>query len=231
MLSISLSPRRWNTMVSSTRLRNSGRKVAFSSSMTCRRISSSRARFIAEAETLFFVGYGLGADVRGHDHNGVAEVHAPPSGVGQVPVVHDLEQYAPHVLMSLLDLVEQHDRPRLAPHLLSELAAVLVADVAGRGADQAADGVLLHIFRHVEPYHRVLVAVDGLRQRAAQLCLPTPVGPRNKGAHRTLRVLQADAAAVSRAPRPRRPRPARRCAFSAPLRDHAPAPTRPRRFP
>ena len=34
MLSISLSPRRWNTMVSSTRLRNSGRKVAFSSSMT-----------------------------------------------------------------------------------------------------------------------------------------------------------------------------------------------------
>ena len=86
-----------------------------------------------------------------------------------MPVVHDLEQYAPHVLMSLLDLVEQHDRPRLAPHLLSELAAVLVADVAGRGADQAADGVLLHIFRHVEPYHRVLVAVDGLRQRAAQL--------------------------------------------------------------
>ena len=62
-----------------------------------------------------------------------------------MPVVHDLKKDAPHVLVRLLYLVEQHNRPRLAPHLLGELAAVLVADVAGRGAYQAADRVLLHI--------------------------------------------------------------------------------------
>ena len=45
----------------------------------------------------------------------------------------------------LLDLVEQHDRVRPAAHGLGELAALLVADVARRRADQPRDGVLLHV--------------------------------------------------------------------------------------
>jgi hypothetical protein len=60
--------------------------------------------------------------------------------------------------MGLLDLVEEHDGIRLAAHGLGELAALLVADVARRRADEAGDGELLHVFGHVDLDDRVLVA-------------------------------------------------------------------------
>ena len=71
--------------------------------------------------------------------------------------------------MRLFDLVKQHDRPRLAPHALGELAAVLIADIARRRADELADRMLFHVFGHVEPYHRVAFAENGLGEGAAQL--------------------------------------------------------------
>jgi hypothetical protein len=58
----------------------------------------------------------------------------------------------------LLDFVEQHDRVGLAPHGFGELAAFLVADIARRRADEAGNGELLHVFRHVDLDDRVLIA-------------------------------------------------------------------------
>ena len=66
----------------------------------------------------------------------------------------------------------------LAAHRLGELAALVVADVARRGADQAGDGVPLHELGHVDADQRVLVAEHELGQRPGQLGLATPVGPR-----------------------------------------------------
>ena len=71
----------------------------------------------------------------------------------------------------LLDLVEQHHRVRLAAHRLGELAAFLVADVARRRADQAADGVPLLVLAHVDPDHVVLGVEQGGGQRLGQLRL------------------------------------------------------------
>ena len=88
-----------------------------------------------------------------------------------MPVVHDLQQYAPDVLVRLFDLVEQHHRPGLTAHLFGELAAVLVADVARGRADELAYGVLFHVFGHIQSYHSVGLAVNGLGKRAAQLRL------------------------------------------------------------
>src|SRR5256885_16677023 len=65
---------------------------------------------------------------------------SPPLGVGQPPVLQDLEQDVEDVRVSLLDLVEEQDRVRLAPHGLGELAALVVADVARRRADQPRHG-------------------------------------------------------------------------------------------
>ena len=50
-------------------------------------------------------------------------------------------------------------------------AALFVADVAGRRADQAGHGVLLHELAHVDADHRVLIVEEELGQRLAQLGL------------------------------------------------------------
>ena len=81
--------------------------------------------------------------------------------VRHAPVVENLEQHVEDVVVGLLDLVEQDHREGLSPHGLGELAALLVADVAGRGPDQARDGVLLHVLAHVDPDDVVL----GVKER------------------------------------------------------------------
>jgi hypothetical protein len=120
-----------------------------------------------------------GADVRRHDHDGVPEVHGAPLRVRQAPVLQDLQEDVEHVRVRLLDLVEQEHAVRLAPHGLRELAALVVADVAGGRADEPGHGVLLHVLRHVDADHRVLVAEQELGERARQLRLADADGPRN----------------------------------------------------
>ena len=66
--------------------------------------------------------------------------------------------------MRLLNLVEEDDTIGLAPHLLGELAAFLVTHVARRRADEPRDGVLLHVFAHVELDERLGVAEHLLGQ-------------------------------------------------------------------
>ncbi len=52
-------------------------------------------------------------------------------------------------------LVEKDEAVRLAADRVGELATVVVADVAGRGTDEARDGVLLAELAHVELNHVV----------------------------------------------------------------------------
>ena len=70
--------------------------------------------------------------------------------------------------MGLLDFVEQHDGVGTAADLLGELAALFVADVSGRGTDQAADVVLLHVLAHVDLNERVLVTEHEFGQRLGE---------------------------------------------------------------
>ena len=92
----------------------------------------------------------LRAEVRGHHDHRVAEVDRATLAVGQASVVEHLQQQVEHVGVRLLDLVEQHDRVRVAPHALGELPGLVVADVSGRGADEARHGVPLAELAHVE---------------------------------------------------------------------------------
>src|SRR5919199_2770319 len=113
----------------------------------------------------------LRARVGRHDDDRVAEIDLAPLGVGQPPVVHDLEQDVEDLGVGLLDLVQQDHRVRLAAHGLGQLAALLVADVARRRTDQPSHGVALHELGHVDLDHRVLAAEHELGQRADQLGL------------------------------------------------------------
>ena len=87
----------------------------------------------------------------------------------------------------------------MAPHLLGELAALLVAHVAGRRADQLRDAVLLHIFRHVDADHGFFAAEYRLGYRLGQLGLAHARGPEEQeGADGPARILEACAASLHR---------------------------------
>ena len=98
--------------------------------------SSSRGLARSRARAWFLIS--VGADVRRHDQDRVAEVDVAAERVGQPALLHDLEEHVEDVGVRLLDLVESTTAVRTAAHLLGELAALLVADVARRRADEPA---------------------------------------------------------------------------------------------
>src|SRR4051794_26845559 len=140
-----------------------------------------------------------GADVRGHDHDRVAEVDGAALGVGEAAVLEDLQEDVEDVWVRLLDLVEQQHGVRLAAHGLGQLAALVVADVAPGRAAQAADRVLLHVLGHVDPDHRLLVAEEEVGEGAGELGLADPGGAEeDERAGRALGVLDPGARAADR---------------------------------
>ena len=111
------------------------------------------------------------AEVRGQHEQGVAEVDRATLAVGQAAVVEHGQQDVEDIGVGLLDLVQQHDRVRTPAHRLGQLATLVVADVAGRGTDQASHRVLLGVFAHVDAHHRALVVEEEVGQRLGQLGL------------------------------------------------------------
>jgi hypothetical protein len=78
-----------------------------------------------------------GAGVGGHDQDDVAEVALLAVVVGQLAVVHHLQQDVEQVRMRLLDLVEQQHAMRMLVDAVGQQAALVEADIARRRADQA----------------------------------------------------------------------------------------------
>ncbi len=141
----------------------------------------------------------LRADVGGHDDDGVLEVDMAALAVGQHAVFEDLQQDVEHIRVRLLDLVEQHDRVRVAAHLFGELAALVVADVARRRTDHTGNRVLFHVFRHINADHGVFIAEHGFRERLGQLGLADAGrAEEQERTDRALGVAQADTAAADR---------------------------------
>ena len=73
--------------------------------------------------------------------------------------------------MSLLNLIKKDHRVGIPAHLFAELAALLVAYIAWRGADHLGNAMLFHIFRHVYPDQSRLCAEHGLGQGLGKLRL------------------------------------------------------------
>ena len=119
--------------------------------------------------------------------------------VGQHAVFQNLQQDVEHIRMRLLDLVKQYDRVRVAAHLFGELAALIVADIARRRTDHTGNCMLLHVFRHINADHGVLITEHGFRERLGQLGL-TDAGraEEQERTDRALGVAQADTAAADR---------------------------------
>ncbi len=114
------------------------------------------------------------ADVRGHDQDGVLEVHCPPLAVGEAAVIEQLKQNVEHVAVCFFDLVEENYRVGLSANRFGELPTLFVADVSGRRADQPRHRMPLHVLGHVDSNQRVLVVEEELRERLGRLGLSDP---------------------------------------------------------
>ena len=112
----------------------------------------------------------LRADVGGHDDDGVAEIHRVAARIGEVALFHDLQQHVVHFGMRLLDLVENHDGVRAAAQGFGQLAGILVANVAGRRADQPRSCMSFHELGHVELDEGILAAEHELSQGLGRFC-------------------------------------------------------------
>src|SRR5579872_3003314 len=131
------------------------------------------------------------ADVGGHDDNGVLEIHRVAQAVGKLAVFKHLQQDVEHIRVRLLDFIQQHYGIGGALHSLGKLAALFVAHVSRRRADQLADRVLLHELRHVEADERLLCAEHELRQGAGHLGFAHAGGTEEQeGADGPVRVFQ-----------------------------------------
>ncbi len=150
-----------NSTISSSRLRNSGLNDGRTTAMTA-------SRFFASSS----VGStGTRAQVRRQDQDHVAEVDRAALAVGEPAVVEHLQQDVEDLRVGLLDLVEQDHGVRPAADRLGELAALVVADVAGRRTDQPRHRVLLGVLAHVDADDRPLVVEQEVRERLGQLGL------------------------------------------------------------
>ena len=139
----------------------------------------------------------VAAEVRGHDDDGVFEVHRAPLVVGQTSVVEHLQQGIEHVGVGLLNLVEQHHRVGFPPDGLGELSALLVADVSWRRSDESRHAELLLILAHVDARHHALVVEEVVGQRLRQLGLAHARGAQeDERADGALGVLHAGTAAT-----------------------------------
>src|SRR5258708_2019630 len=101
--------------------------------------------------------------------------------------------------MRFLDLIKEDDTVRPAAHSFGQLPAFLVANVSRRRANNSCDGVLLHVLRHAEPYHGLLVIKQEFRQRASSFSLADARRTeKNERAHRAVWILQTGARAPHR---------------------------------
>ena len=180
-------------MISSSRFRNSGRNAPRTD---VHHLPAHRRRRRAFGQGR--PGYSL-PRLRGQHDEGVAEVDRAPLAVGQPAVVQHLQQDVEDVRVRLLDLVEQDHLVGPAAHRLGQRAALLVADIARRGADQAGDACFsMNSLMSM----RTIARSSSNRNAASALVssvLPTPVGPEEQeAADRPVGVLQPGARAAHR---------------------------------
>ena len=89
---------------------------------------------LAAAEADGFLGGVGGAGVGGHDQDDVAAVDLLAVRVRDLTVIHHLEQDVEYVRVGLLDFIEQQDRMRMLVDGVRQLTALIIANIARRGA-------------------------------------------------------------------------------------------------
>jgi len=106
-------------------------------------------------------------------------------------VIHDLQENVEDVRVRLFDFVEQQHAVGLLGDRLGQQATLVEPDVTRRRADQAGDGMTLHVFGHVETHQFYAEAVG---QLLGDLGLADPGrAAEQEGADRLARIAESGA--------------------------------------
>src|SRR5260221_3496319 len=120
------------------------------------------------------------SDVTGHNDDRVLEINGAALPVRQATVIEHLQQDVEHFRCRFFDFVQEDNAVGPASHSLGQLAALLVAHVAGRRTDQTRDAVLLHVLRHVETNECPLIVEQKFGECPRQLGLPDAGWPQEE---------------------------------------------------
>ena len=138
-------------------------------------------------------------DVARHDDDGILEIDRPPLPIRQASVVQHLKQDVENIVVGLFNFVEKHHAVGTAANRFTELPAFLITHVARRRAHQPRHGVFLHVFTHVNPYHRVVVVEKEFRECLGQFGFANASGSHeDERTDRPVRVLQSASGAAHR---------------------------------
>src|SRR5690606_34533856 len=89
----------------------------------------------------------------------------------------------------LFNLVHEHHRIGSTAYRLSQLTALLIADISGRRPHQARDRVFFTVLRHVNAHHRVLIIKKKFSESLRKLCLSdTGRAEEEERANRSVRI-------------------------------------------
>ena len=122
------------------------------------------------------LGDGVGGEVAGEDDEGVAKVDDAAVAVDEVALVEHLIKQVHDGEVGLLALVEEDEGVGALADGLAEYAALAVAEVAGRGADQAGDAVGLRELAEGDGEELALAAVELLGEGEGGLGLADAAG-------------------------------------------------------
>jgi len=131
------------------------------------------------------------AHVRGEDDNRVAKIHLASLGIGQLALLHDLEEHVECLRVSLFDLVKTDHAVGSTPHSLRQLPGLFISHITRGSAHQPRDGVPFHELGHIELQQRVFAAEHELGQCLGQFGFSDTRGAQeDKRADRPPRVLE-----------------------------------------
>ena len=132
---------------------------------------------LAAAEADALSGSIRRAGIGGHDQDDVPEIDLLAVRIGQRAVVHHLQQDVEQVRVRLLDFVEQQHAVRMLIDAVGQQAALIVADIARRRADEA-ETVWRSMYSDMSKRSSSMPMMFA-SERATSV-LPTPVGPANR---------------------------------------------------
>ena len=144
----------------------------------------------------------IGAEVRGHDDDRIAEIDLAADRIGEASFFEDLQQEIHHIGVRFFHFVEENDAIGAPAHLLGELSAFFIADIARRRSGHAADGEFFHVFRHVDLDQRVFAAEQVRCEQAGQVGFAhAGRAEEQEGADRAVGIFDIGSAAANRAGR------------------------------
>ncbi|CAB4685407.1 unannotated protein [freshwater metagenome] len=153
-----------------------------------------RHSLITSGETKICFTQVLSTQVACHDDDGVAEVNTASLAVCKTTFFKNLQQRVEHVGVSFFNFVEQNNREWLATNCFSELTAFFVADVSRRRTNKATNGVLFHVFRHVERDESLVITEQEFSESLCKFCFTnTSWSEEDERTTRATRIFQAGA--------------------------------------